>query len=572
MIANSQKALVAYSLLAISILTVSLLFFRFTAEDAFIVARYSANLMDYGVLHFNPGDSISALTSPLHALLLTLFYAITSQTVAGFKIFTLCLLLASIAAVVFYIKEIYLRIFVLTTFSYSGVILWTFGGLETPILLFFITLLTLLVYKQAWKHLNGLIAIAVLAGLCFLTRYDSVLFTGPMLLIIIFRLKKLSNRLLMMAIPSLISLSWLIFSFFYFGDILPTSFYEKTPSVSNDGYIFVLTNLSKSGISISIIILLTFHLLRNYSDMGRNVVILSTIQCLFLSIFFIALMPLSLMVDWILLSPYLYLINVILLMMYLIFRDHQLWQQVWNDLKTGIVSIIWILPSILLVLGYSFTSAYKHMMFNSRMFVPYLPAMILAVALYFQTIGDSKAPDKFRQTLLILAYLLIALNFTHSIYSYVYSVNGIGNIGHEYQTESVIHYADVFMPILSENADDIQAHWEEQGNPDEKPRLITFAAGILPYTLRDYYIYGTLISTRSNCQPEQLAGYAHYIHILSPKLGTVEEQLGTLLDDLILISSYEQMFAGELNTFSVYYNPSPQEHILPATFTGECDY
>ena len=46
-------------------------FAAFTADDAYIVARYAVNARDAGDWAFNPGEPVSALTSPLHGLMLT---------------------------------------------------------------------------------------------------------------------------------------------------------------------------------------------------------------------------------------------------------------------------------------------------------------------------------------------------------------------------------------------------------------------------------------------------------------------------------------------------------------------
>ena len=43
--------------------------FRFTADDAFIVQRYASQFVRGHGLVFNIGERVSALTSPLHALL-----------------------------------------------------------------------------------------------------------------------------------------------------------------------------------------------------------------------------------------------------------------------------------------------------------------------------------------------------------------------------------------------------------------------------------------------------------------------------------------------------------------------
>src|SRR5688572_18681782 len=45
-------------------------FAAFTADDAYIVARYALNARDVGDWAFNPGEPVSALTSPLHGLVL----------------------------------------------------------------------------------------------------------------------------------------------------------------------------------------------------------------------------------------------------------------------------------------------------------------------------------------------------------------------------------------------------------------------------------------------------------------------------------------------------------------------
>ncbi len=45
-------------------------FAAFTADDAYIVARYAVNARDLGEWAFNAGEPVSALTSPLHGLVL----------------------------------------------------------------------------------------------------------------------------------------------------------------------------------------------------------------------------------------------------------------------------------------------------------------------------------------------------------------------------------------------------------------------------------------------------------------------------------------------------------------------
>ncbi|MFP6672043.1 MAG: hypothetical protein VB857_11565, partial [Pirellulaceae bacterium] len=66
-------------------------FSNYTAEDAYIVYRYSENLVDGNGLVFNPGEPVSALTSPLHALICSGLYAISGESAWTNKIFSVLL-------------------------------------------------------------------------------------------------------------------------------------------------------------------------------------------------------------------------------------------------------------------------------------------------------------------------------------------------------------------------------------------------------------------------------------------------------------------------------------------------
>ena len=61
-------------------------FSSFTAEDSFIVFRYSENLVDGNGLVFNEGQPVTALTSPLHAIVAAALYAITGTSLWSHKI------------------------------------------------------------------------------------------------------------------------------------------------------------------------------------------------------------------------------------------------------------------------------------------------------------------------------------------------------------------------------------------------------------------------------------------------------------------------------------------------------
>jgi hypothetical protein len=128
------------------------------------------------------------------------------------------------------------------------------------------------------------------------------------------------------------------------------------------------------------------------------------------------------------------------------------------------------------------------------------------------------------------------------------------------------------MQILKQEALDIESHWKMiNGNSDRHPRIITYAAGMLPYTYRDSYIYEKLVSYRHCHQRYQQGLYADYIHILAPRLGQLDQQLPMPEDSYYLVSSYEMFYDGSMQKFLVYYNPTPDTHNLSVGVYDSCN-
>ena len=155
-------------------------YFNFTAEDAYITYRYAENWVNIGSLVYNQGEPINAMTSPLHAVLSAALFFVTGNTVLSNKILFFVLLLISALLVWYrYKQNLPLQGLALLLLFPPCVLMWTFGGLETPILLFLATITVILADRQPPFTLNLLCVIFLLAGLAFLTRYDSILFFSP---------------------------------------------------------------------------------------------------------------------------------------------------------------------------------------------------------------------------------------------------------------------------------------------------------------------------------------------------------------------------------------------------------
>jgi hypothetical protein len=127
------------------------------------------------------------------------------------------------------------------------------------------------------------------------------------------------------------------------------------------------------------------------------------------------------------------------------------------------------------------------------------------------------------------------------------------------------------LQILKQEALDIEKHWGEQnGESGRLPRVITYAAGMLPYTFRESYIYEKLVSYR-HCHERNRQGlYADYLNILAPRQGQVDQQLPKPEDSYYLVSSYEMFFDGSMQRFLVYYNPKPEDHNLSLRIFEPC--
>jgi hypothetical protein len=490
-------------------------YFNFTAEDAYITYRYAENWVTTGSLVYNEGEPINAMTSPLHAVLSAALFFVTSNTVLSNKVLSLLLLLLS-AFLVWrrYREHLHLQVLAILLLMPPCVLLWTFGGLETPILLFLATLTVTLALYSIPFGFNSLYVIFFLAGLAFLTRYDSIFFFLPVLLYASSKTQSIKHVAFAVSIAAILPLAWLFVSVYYYGDLLPTSFYVKTPK-GNLGTLFF------NGMYIA-----------SYLIYIGVIPVAATL--------FATLIPKHKRIDVL----------------------YQHFKSLW-----------WLYTALILMILYGLTMATHHMMFSFRFFVPYIPSTVILVVDLFRRASETRGTDLStgRPAYLFSGFLLCLLMFQlyQNIYTYNHSLNGISSIG-EYRALGIRDYGS-FMQILKQEAVDIQNHWDEHGNSARRPRIITYAAGILPYTYRESYIYEKLVSYRHCYERYHQALYADYIHILAPRQGQINQQLPRPEDSYFLVSSYEMFFDGSIQQFLLYYNPKPEAHNLSARINEPCE-
>jgi hypothetical protein len=512
-----RKLYYYFHLLVLIVIGISAVFyFSFTAEDAYITYRYAENWVNIGSLVYNVGEPINAMTSPLHAVLSAIFFFVTGNTVLSNKIISLVLVSISALFVWYrYREHLPLQLLAFILLLPPSVLLWTFGGLETPILLFLATITVILALRPPPFSLHLLCVIFVLAGLAFLTRYDSILFFLPVTLYVASKTQSIKHVIVAAVAAAILPLVWLLVSVYYYGDLLPTSFYVKTPKGSFGDLIF-------NGIYIASYLL------------------------------------------------YIGIIPVVSLVFVLLVPKHKTVDVLFRHIK----SVWWLYLGLLLEILYGLTMATHHMMFSFRFFVPYIPATVIIVVDLLRRAYETREIDlsEGRPAYLFSGFLLCLLLFQlyQNMYTYNRSVNGISLVG-EYRALGIRDYVS-FMQILKQEALDTEKHWETiNGDSSHYPRIITYAAGMLPYTYRESYIYEKLVSYRHCHERYQQALYADYIHIVAPRQGQVDRQLPRPEASYDLVSSYEMFFDGSMEEFLVYYNPTPEEHNLSVRINDSCE-
>lgn len=255
-----------FSILLIVIFFVSVYFyFPFSAEDSYIVARYAYNFANFGKLAYNIDEPISALTSPLHALILgILFKFFAFEPVKMWKCVSILLYIISIYKLCSLLKsDNAKKLFLIMTLLSSSTILWIVGGLETILLLFFISIISYKILKEEYTNKKDLIILGFLFSFSFLTRFDSGLFLFPIWILIIYKNKFLLKKFSYLNFPILIIIfTWFLFSYCYYGHLMPTSFFIKKPGLDISHTITTLNGLFWVGL-IPLFFILLFYA-RNY--------------------------------------------------------------------------------------------------------------------------------------------------------------------------------------------------------------------------------------------------------------------------------------------------------------------
>ena len=95
-----------------------------------------------------------------------------------------------------------------------------------------------------------------------------------------------------------------------------------------------------------------------------------------------------------------------------------------------------------------------------------------------------------------------------------------------------------------------------------RPGARPVAAGLLPYTYKEAYIYEALVSYRHG-RSYGTRRSSDYIHLYKRADDPAEMRLPSPAENYELISSYTIPFNGRVCDFQVYFNPEPADNKLP---------
>lgn len=195
-------------------------------EDALITYRHAENLALGRGFGFNPGERVLGTTSPLLTLLLAGLAAIVG--VRFIPLISNVLMMAAGIGAVFLASGAVVRpttsrtvpVLVMLLLGLQPDIVWcSAGGLETPLVLLFMTASLVAARQRRWS------VAAIACGLAILTRIDASVWALVILGYATVRLR--SGVVRPLAAGLAVVLPWFAFSWAYFGSALPHSMLAK---------------------------------------------------------------------------------------------------------------------------------------------------------------------------------------------------------------------------------------------------------------------------------------------------------------------------------------------------------
>src|SRR5579883_389660 len=219
---------------------------RWISDDAFITTRYVQNFTAGKGLVYNVGERVEGYTHFLWLLLLSGarylgFDPVDASIWLGIAAYTGLLILLLLISVQERgtSKRVWIPVVaVIVALSYDAAV-WASGGLETSLYAFLILAAFYVWFYSKYKENVRLLIAGFILVLVALTRPDGVLFTLTACCLFFARgvrsrtLKSAAKEVLMILLPSvIIGVPYLLWKKYYYGDILPLTYYAKSAGYS----------------------------------------------------------------------------------------------------------------------------------------------------------------------------------------------------------------------------------------------------------------------------------------------------------------------------------------------------
>jgi arabinofuranosyltransferase len=222
-----RQAYILSILLCLLLYAVFLLRTAWVCDDAYITLRTVDNFIHGYGLTWNVGERVQAYTHPLWMFLLSLIYFFTHEAFITTIVVSITVSLGAVSLYAFKIAHstktalLGMLIFILSKFFID----YSTSGLENPLThlllaLFFITYFS----ERSSQRRVGILALT--ASLLMLTRLDLILIVAPALWFEILR-QPLRRSLKQIIIGFLPLIVWELFSFWYYGSLIPNTGYAK---------------------------------------------------------------------------------------------------------------------------------------------------------------------------------------------------------------------------------------------------------------------------------------------------------------------------------------------------------
>jgi arabinofuranosyltransferase len=210
-------------------------------DDAYISFRYGKNLMNGHGLVYNPGENVEGYTNFLWTVATAPFTGIKSIDISIFALsFGLVLSIFNIYLIaritkqfsgLFPLKPVYIILLPVIFFALDdSIAFWAIGGMEFPMYTLFI-LAAAYYYFKINEGFRNHILMSIFLMLCTLTRPEgNMIFVITMFHFLVYR-KQINDWkkkfLRVSAIYALFVILYYGFKYFYYGQVIPNTFYAK---------------------------------------------------------------------------------------------------------------------------------------------------------------------------------------------------------------------------------------------------------------------------------------------------------------------------------------------------------